>query len=216
MNPNEVQYGGDHYKNAGSFQHWDMLPTCGFGWEYYTGCITGYMTRIKQPMLDAKKTQHFVDKLLWLIDNHMVPAVYSPAQSARVPVVQYMNEKFFPANGIDAGSDRAAIIMQAVLARTYADLTRLRSMMKSYVRNLEIGEADKKAGEPKWPFPEAGATPAYVNQDQQQCTTDNRVFVMDGSEENTEKSSSSAATDTPDACSSDGGGGSSSPTGGGD
>ena len=83
MNPNEIQHGGDHYKKAGNAQHWDMLPHCGFGWEYYIGAATKYATRVKDPENDPKKIVHFIDKLIWLIEQGLVPPEFQTVGGKR-------------------------------------------------------------------------------------------------------------------------------------
>lgn len=60
----EQQYGGDHYKT--SAQHWNELPVMGYGFEYYTGQASKYLTRWrkKNGLPDLLKGQHFIEKLL--------------------------------------------------------------------------------------------------------------------------------------------------------
>lgn len=123
MNPNTVQYGGDHYIGAGNLQHWDMLPVFGYGWEYYVGRATAYLTRVKQPELDPKKANHFVDKLVWLIDNGLVPPAYDNHTTRTVAELNhYLADVYFPANNIRITSKEAMAISALMFARTRADL----------------------------------------------------------------------------------------------
>ena len=124
MNPNEIQHGGDHYKKAGNAQHWDMLPHCGFGWEYYIGAATKYATRVKDSVNDPKKILHFIDKLIWLVESGWVPAEFQTTTgrrlnydaggytpyNKRVTVESWLLEVYFPANGLDPAGVQAQLI----------------------------------------------------------------------------------------------------------
>lgn len=158
MTPNEIQIGGDHYKKAGDRQHWDMLPACGFGWEYYIGIATKYLTRIKDKELDPAKALHVVDKLMWLIDNGLVPSVFQTTkgnrlhadggtlpQSQRVDVEGYL-VLYYKANGIDPESTEAKVIYGLMLARTRDDLEAVRDLLASWA-------APAKKAEPKQAVP---------------------------------------------------------------
>lgn len=135
MNPNDIQHGGDHYKKAGSEQHWDSLWFCGFGWEYYLGRATAYLTRVKDTALDPSKALHCVDKLVHLVENGNVPAEFQTTKGTRlvcdggrvpygerVDVEGYLETRYFPANSIDPAGDEAAAIKQLMMARTLDDL----------------------------------------------------------------------------------------------
>lgn len=135
--PNERQVGGDHYKKAGHQQHWDSLPACGFGWEYYIGRATAYLTRVKNVLEDPGKALHFVDKLLVLIDEGRVPAEFQTTQGFRlnsdvrgrlVDVESYLRG-YFQANGIHADSLEAVAITRLMTARTRDDLVAARAVL---------------------------------------------------------------------------------------
>ena len=135
--PNERQVGGDHYKKAGHMQHWDSLPACGFGWEYYIGRATAYLTRVKNVLEDPGKAGHFVDKLLVLIDEGKVPAEFQTTQGVRinsdargrlVDVEDYLRG-YFKANDIWPDSPEAVAITKLMTARTRDDLVAARAVI---------------------------------------------------------------------------------------
>lgn len=137
-NPNEIQIAGDHYKKAGNAQHWDMLPIAGFGWEYYIGRATAYLTRVKDQEHDPKKAAHFVDKLIFLVENSLVPERFRTVQgkrltdsgntpyNQRVDIESWLLDVYFPANNLDKRSPQASAILQLMLALTAEDLYRAR------------------------------------------------------------------------------------------
>lgn len=83
--PDAVQHGGDHYKEGGALQHWNMLALIGFGWEYYVGAATKYTTRYmkKKGAEDVTKAMHFTEKLISLIEEGTVPMVFRTTQGFR-------------------------------------------------------------------------------------------------------------------------------------
>lgn len=176
-NPNSVQFGGEHYMRAGHAQHWDLLPALGYGWEYFVGRASAYLTRVKNPELDPSKAGHFLDKLMWLIDHSLVPATYSPVQSPRIDLDTYLRNTYFPANGIAPTSLEAKAIKAVHSARTREGLVAARelcSMLEAGVSSRR-DEPDLFKRQPKpeetldptnnWPFNAAAASPAYVQQD---------------------------------------------------
>lgn len=175
--PNEIQVGGDHYRKAGNLQHWDMLPDCGFGWEYYVGMATKYLTRVKDVALDPGKAGHTIDKLISLIDEGRVPAEFQSTQGARINCdaggrkvdVPYYLEGYFAANRLNPAGDEAKAISTLMQARTKDDLRLAREYIgrltpKTNVVNIvndspdpvEVRTVSHVAGD---------ATTAYVNQD---------------------------------------------------
>lgn len=63
MGANDTQVGGDHYKRAGSMQHWDMAAHYELG--YFEGQATKYLTRHsrKHGLTDMQKGMHMLEKL---------------------------------------------------------------------------------------------------------------------------------------------------------
>lgn len=61
-----VQFGGDHYKDGGHLQHWNMAAANGLG--YFESAATKYVTRWRKKagLLDLEKAGHYHDKLLEL------------------------------------------------------------------------------------------------------------------------------------------------------
>lgn len=143
-NPNAVQFGGDHYHKAGHAQHWDLLNQIGYGWEYYTGRATAYLTRVKNPDLDPSKAGHFLDKLVNLINNDLAPPYFVPTQGPRIDLGRYLRETYFPANAIVPTSLEARAIEAILSARSRDDLVAARDLCSQL---------------------EAGATRGYVRQD---------------------------------------------------
>lgn len=69
MSANSRQEGGDHYKNLGARQHWDLVIE--YGWDYFQSQITKYLMRWKtkhttpeKRLEDLKKARHFLDKYI--------------------------------------------------------------------------------------------------------------------------------------------------------
>jgi hypothetical protein len=187
--PNERQVGGDHYKKAGHQQHWDSLPACGFGWEYYIGRATAYLTRVKNPLEDPGKAGHFVDKLMVLINEGRVPPEFQTTQGFRlnsdvrgrlVDVESYLRG-YFQANDIWPDSPEAKAITLLMMARTRDDLVAARTVITEIeaTRQREVPGGDRTVamsplhGKP-YEFPEAvsqtatastgDADPGYTNQ----------------------------------------------------
>lgn len=176
FNPNTVQFGGDHYIRAGHNQHWDMLPSLGYGWEYYLARASAYLTRVKDPELDPQKAGHFLDKLMWLIEQDLVPATFRPTGTPNVDLDSYMRETYLPANGIMPASLEGRAIVAIMSARTLGDLRKARdlcSLLEAGTSSRDMfvpapqAKAEAKAEDPLspgWPFV-AGAAAGYVDQD---------------------------------------------------
>lgn len=62
-NPNEIQVGGDHYKNS-AVQHWDIMTY--YGPDWFVGNATKYVYRWrkKNGLQDLEKAAHYLDKLI--------------------------------------------------------------------------------------------------------------------------------------------------------
>lgn len=164
--PNEIQVGGDHYRKAGNLQHWDMLPDCGgFGWEYYVGMATKYLTRVKDKALDPGKAGHTIDKLVSLIDEGRVPAEFQTTQGTRINCdvggrkvdVPYYLERYFAANQIDPTGAEAQSICILMQARVKDDLI----MAREYISRM----APPVSATVFSSSPADDASATYVNQD---------------------------------------------------
>jgi hypothetical protein len=76
---NTYQVGGDHYSQAGNYQHWDLVESYNIG--YLEALATKYLVRWDKkgiPVQDLQKALHTVDKLLEEIamnerENRAVP-----------------------------------------------------------------------------------------------------------------------------------------------
>lgn len=61
---NSFQVGGEHYSQAGVYQHWDFCYE--FSLDYFVGVISKYLTRWRkkgQPVQDLEKARHYTLKL---------------------------------------------------------------------------------------------------------------------------------------------------------
>lgn len=65
MSANNVQHGGNHYKNK-AIQPWDYIAANNIG--YFEGTAIKYLTRWKEKggVEDLKKAIHFIEKLIEL------------------------------------------------------------------------------------------------------------------------------------------------------
>ena len=69
MPANDVQVGGDHYKQPGHHEeHWDRVARLGL--DYFQGQITKYIERWKKKggVQDLHKARHFLDKYIELAE----------------------------------------------------------------------------------------------------------------------------------------------------
>lgn len=66
MSANDVQIGGQHYKQEGAPQHWDVVHA--LGWDYYVGAATKYLWRLgrkggpEKAVEDIEKAIHYLQK----------------------------------------------------------------------------------------------------------------------------------------------------------
>lgn len=116
---NALQIGGDHYKT--DYQHWDVLIALGFNSEYYIGQATKYITRWrkKNGIRDLKKGQHFVAKLIELVEKHHRSfLLYGMRKDWEIDnlVVQHRDHlrQYFTSN--DIGPDEQGIFICIVFA----------------------------------------------------------------------------------------------------
>lgn len=175
-NPNAVQFGGDHYHRAGYHQHWDLLAMLGYGWEYYTGRASAYLTRVKDPELDPSKAGHFLDKLVWLIDTGHFPATFQPTGTPSIDLDNFLRDSYFPANGIVPTSLEAKAIKAILSARNREHLRAARDLCSQLEAGVSSSDRDmfnnggtlkhdpNHTSEGGWPFTPV-ATGSYVDQD---------------------------------------------------
>lgn len=135
------QFGGTHYIEAGDLQHWNMLAAAGYGWEYYTGNATRYLSRNKEsPLLDAQKAGHFLDKLIELIDKGYMPNTYITAQSPRPEYSEDFDAymlRYLQANKIGERSNRASALYFIMTATNRDALTCARAVVQKVIDDLE-------------------------------------------------------------------------------
>lgn len=64
MEANERQVGGNHYKNPGKAEHWDLVAM--YDWDYFQGQITKYLMRWrkKNGIEDLEKAAHYLQKYI--------------------------------------------------------------------------------------------------------------------------------------------------------
>jgi hypothetical protein len=65
MSPNQIQYGGDHYKRF-KIQPWDAIVD--WDLDFLTGNAVKYLVRWrhKNGIEDLKKARHYIDKIIEL------------------------------------------------------------------------------------------------------------------------------------------------------
>lgn len=70
MNPNDMQIGGNHYKNQ-KYEHWDFATDVTFSDSYLKGCCSKYIVRWrdKNGIEDLQKALHYLDKIISLNFN---------------------------------------------------------------------------------------------------------------------------------------------------
>lgn len=183
----DIQHGGDHYKQGGSLQHWNMLLMVGFGYEYYIGAATKYTSRYgkKRGAEDVQKAIHFTDKLIDAVNKGQVPAKFRTTQGFRlghdtpealynlmVNVEQLLND-YYEANAIDSKTaQRALRLLFEVkglpdLLAARAVLVLLHNEVTGYVEPVPVAPtaAQRQATAMATGADELGAaTPAYVAQ----------------------------------------------------
>lgn len=89
---NDIQFGGNHYKRGGNYQHWDWVAFAQL--NYYEACATKYVSRHrnKNGMEDLNKAGHFVQKLLELVDAGHVRAIYERRGNTFTATVRNFSE----------------------------------------------------------------------------------------------------------------------------
>jgi len=89
MSENEKQVGGNHYKNAQNFEHWDMVLL--FHLDYFQGQITKYVMRWdkKNGVEDLKKAAHFLAKYIEAIE------AAEAAEAAKPQSEGYVNQEAY-------------------------------------------------------------------------------------------------------------------------
>ena len=62
--PNDIQYGGDHYKKYGDLQPWDVITKWNLG--YLDGTALKYIARWRDKggLEDIRKAIHFLEKFI--------------------------------------------------------------------------------------------------------------------------------------------------------
>lgn len=68
MTANDIQYGGEHYKNR-KYETWDVIADWRLG--YFDGNAVKYLSRwrLKNGLEDLLKARHYIDKLIELEEN---------------------------------------------------------------------------------------------------------------------------------------------------
>lgn len=70
---NDIQIGGDHYKNMG-VEPWDVVDTWPIDQQigYYRGGVLKYVMRMgtkDEELQEIKKGKHYIDKLIEVLEN---------------------------------------------------------------------------------------------------------------------------------------------------
>lgn len=100
-----AQEGGDHYQ--AEYQHWDWVVDIGMG--YLAGNATKYVSRWakKNGIADLKKAMTYVDKMLAVYKDEMMPSRVSMSVSA----LDALNRKFFDSNDMDHMESRFCYLL---------------------------------------------------------------------------------------------------------
>ena len=138
--PDHIQHGGDHYKQGGQFQHWNVMYMLGYGWEYYAAACSKYVSRYgkKNGAEDVSKAVHFTDKLIAEVEAGNLPPVFQTTRGLRMNIdspegpynklvnVEQLAKQFCEANAV---TDPTA---QGAIYRIFAvrDLTDLRDVRR--------------------------------------------------------------------------------------
>lgn len=157
-NADQKQVSGDHYKSAS--QHWNLLPALGYGHEYYTGQAVKYLSRWrkKNGVRDVLKAQHFIEKLIELVDEHgdkYLPSDIIREDEHRLLVAQTYKKhlfKFFDANDVD--NDTAAVCISVLFANSKSMLVEAAeqcNILASRARSIELEGAGIGATEKEPP-----------------------------------------------------------------
>lgn len=71
---NDIQIGGNHYKQFGNLQPWDAIIAWNCG--YLDGAAIKYIARYKHKggVTDLKKAIHYLEKLIEVIESSPTPS----------------------------------------------------------------------------------------------------------------------------------------------
>lgn len=131
--PNSRQVGGNHYKNAAGYDHWDCA--CDTWMGYFEGQITKYVSRWrkKDGVKDLAKAMHYYEKLLSLYqENRLRPRVAAPITHSR-----YLNKYF--AAAVPAPSDEERkIFIALVFYRSVAELEEIPRLIAALQERAKI------------------------------------------------------------------------------
>jgi Protein of unknwon function (DUF3310) len=140
MTVNEIQHGGNHYK--GTFQHWDVVADLQL--NYYLANATKYITRHrkKNGREDVLKAQHYIDKLLELIDDNRMPVPFEPAILVQV-AQQEILIRFLEANGVEHESPEWKIMHHLCMAYEHANLVVASTLLRMLVEEYDAAEPSR-------------------------------------------------------------------------
>ena len=153
MKPDDIQITGDHYKVKQ--QHWNMLAEIGFGWEYYIGNATKYLTRAhkKGGLADLLKAEHYTVKLCDLVNAGTLPAEFETTCSKRYMIdaktkygtgvdIESMMPGYCDANGMGSpmGNSASAALFTLVIARTVTDLQMALEFIRTAIAETRTSE----------------------------------------------------------------------------
>lgn len=129
MAANDIQHGGDHY--VAPYQHWDMVVD--FRLDYYRANATKYLTRHrkKNGLQDVDKADHYVQKLIELIEHRRFNQLVS-LPTVIETAMHRMAIRYFEANGISERLDQSSLaslmitpdVNELIAARTDIDKIR--------------------------------------------------------------------------------------------
>lgn len=153
MKPDDIQITGDHYKVKQ--QHWNMLAEIGFGWEYYIGNATKYLTRAhkKGGLADLLKAEHYTVKLCDLVNAGTLPVEFETTCSKRYMIdaktkygtgvdIEAMMPGYCEANGMGSPmeSSASAALVTLIIARTLTDLQMALEFIRTAIAETRTSE----------------------------------------------------------------------------
>ena len=137
VSANTRQVGGEHYKT--DYQHWDFAEHVGLG--YLEGCATKYVSRWrkKNGMEDLKKAEHYLDKLLEIMQSGVR---YSRAYGGNVKRQDAL--RFCMANDLDPQESSIILLLSGDFRE--AEVRQARQILGALITRVEEDQFCEQIG----------------------------------------------------------------------